>query len=99
MNTAHCKKCGALMIWTVSPVGNALPLDAVQHRLRPKREGERGVVAYAIDETPVETRARSIASGLVISDEPQLLDEVTTAYVSHFATCTAPFAFSKRGKR
>ena len=87
METASCSSCKRAIIWTISPAGARLPLDA------------RPVTVYGIDPTesmkveglPRAVRARSVYSADAMLDLPGPI------YISHFLSCPNARDFSRGG--
>lgn len=87
MEKATCSSCGRQIIWTISPAGARLPLDA------------RPVTVYGIDSTeslrieglPRAVRARSVYSADAMLELPGPI------YISHFLTCPEAAQYSRGG--
>lgn len=89
-NVSACSSCGRAIIWTVSPSGARLPLDA------------RPAVMYYLDNavpTPnaIPVKAEVIKAPAVLFAAEAMLEETRT-YVSHFLTCPSASEHSKARK-
>lgn len=80
--TATCRSCGAPILWTATPAGNSIPLDAEPRADGNVRLGWVGGVEVAIVlNDPAERAAGQIAGPM---------------FVSHFATCPDADSWRKR---
>lgn len=84
MNVTACSSCGRKIIWTFSPTGARLPLDA------------RPVTIYAIEDADAQTpRAKKRVVVDAVSDLNAQGVRETKVYVSHFLTCLQPSQHSR----
>lgn len=89
MKTSPCKGCGAPIIWTLSPKGANLPVDAtpIDYRNAPAKQAQ-----YSLLEDPDgHVMAQKVS---VIS--PDTDPERNLVYISHFATCPQVNRFSRK---
>ncbi len=82
MVEAACRACSRRIIWTTSPTGAILPLDA------------RPVTVYAIEQS--EKGPRAIKALSVYSAE-EAVELAGPLYISHFLTCPSAREFSRGG--
>lgn len=75
---AKCSSCGAVIEWTRTPAGKAMPLDAGEFPFIPDRTGK--VLAVLADGTVMPGRTCS---------ESYEAEAYVLARISHFATCPA----------
>lgn len=75
--TETCRGCGQAMIWTTSPKGRPLPLDARPSNRIPGLKMPTGLYVIEVDSLTGQRNAESV--GFIGN----------TSYVSHFATCPA----------
>jgi hypothetical protein len=92
-NVSACSSCGRAIIWTSSPSGARLPLDA------------RPAVMYYLDKAEPTPNALVVKAAVVITTPGTLFDtpadaptEEPRTYVSHFLTCPNAAAHSKARK-
>lgn len=79
MVDAACRACSRRIIWTTSPTGAILPLDA------------RPVTVYAIVHSA--SGARAVKATSVFSAE-EAVELAGPLYISHFLTCPSAREFS-----
>jgi hypothetical protein len=88
-NVSACSSCGRAIIWTVSPSGARLPLDA------------RPAVMYYLDNAQPTPNAIPVSAKVVVMPAGLFdLGEETEprTYVSHFLTCPNAASHTKARK-
>lgn len=86
--TDTCRGCGRAMIWTTSPKGRPLPLDARPSATIPDLKLPIGL--YRIEPEGDHRNARLMAVSVAGVGQ--------TSYVSHFATCPARDRFKGKNR-
>lgn len=87
-HTTPCSTCGAEMIWTISPKGRSMPVDAAP--------ADHGTTLYHLQ---LITEGQHLGQLQAVKVD-LLTGEKRATYVSHFETCPdARQHSSKRGAR
>jgi len=85
--TISCGSCGKQMIWTLSPRGARLPLDAEEVRSLIDSRITSRVTLYRIEQVEGQLHARPVSSATMAVALTGDEDERDPLYLSHFATC------------
>ena len=83
----HCGACGAAIVWAITEAGKSSPIDAYRDRER----GNLVVIGRSLGRPKVQAKNGEDATALRAAGEK--------LYLSHFASCTSPERFRKRGKK